>query len=383
MKIGFDLRRIEDTGIGRFSRNLLRAMIAADKTHKFTVVVSSPGDVETLAIDSEAIHFVCAPAPRYSIKELTSMHRIASREGLALIHIPHQFHFPLFAKWATVVTIHDLSQIQFPTSRKARRFGRPFSCFLKLMCTRVDAIMTVSEASRASIVKHLGVPMEQLSIVSNAVDGVFTPEHDIAVRERYRCRMQLPAVNIVYVGMLKPHKNVMTLLRAFAIYTQKYGGHGVNLVIVGQAEPEERRHLGQLARALNIHDAIRFTGPLPDAELRLMYNLADLLVHPSLNEGFGLTSLEAMACGTPVVASDIPTHREVVGHAALLVAPLDALAMADAMAAVLQDQALATQLRRRGFENVKRYAWHHAAQQALRTYRMAYQHHLRRTGKTC
>jgi glycosyltransferase involved in cell wall biosynthesis len=132
---------------------------------------------------------------------------------------------------------------------------------------------------------------------------------------------------------------------------------------------------------LHISDLIRFTGHLPDEELRLMYHLADLLVNPSLHEGFGLTPLEAMACGTPVVASRISPHQEVCGDAALLVAPHDVEAMAEAMAAVLQNAACAVELRRRGLANVKRYTWHQAGQQALRIYDVAYQHYLCRTSR--
>ena len=112
-----------------------------------------------------------------------------------------------------------------------------------------------------------------------------------------------------------------------------------------------------------------------------MYHVADVLVNPSLHEGFGLTPLEAMACGTPVVASRIPPHVEVCGDAALLVEPLAVDAMAEAIAAVLRDPALAADLRRRGLANAQRYSWRQTGRRVLRIYEMAYQRYLCRTGR--
>ncbi len=381
MKIGLDLRRINDTGIGRFARNLLRAMIKSDTSHEFTAVLSSPADIDTLTIDSDALHYRFAPAPKYSVQELVSMWRIARRDALHLVHVPHQFHFPWLQSWATVVTVHDLTQIHFATSRKAQLFGRPFAWFLKAMCAQADAVMTVSQASRDSMIERLNIASEGLYIVPNAVDEIFAEAPDRAQLASYRRAMGLPPTTIMYVGMLKAHKNLDTLVKAFALYTQKYSSRDLHLVIVGKSDPPQEQRIRDLARELQIDELVRFTGHLSDADLRLMYHLADLLVHPSLHEGFGLTPLEAMACGTPVVASRIPPHEEVCGDAALLVAPRDIYAMAEAMAAILQNAACATELRRRGLANVKRYTWRHAGQQALEIYDVAYQRYLRRTGR--
>jgi glycosyltransferase involved in cell wall biosynthesis len=381
MKIGLDLRRINDTGIGRFARNLLRAMIASGTTHEFTAVLSSPADVDVLAIDSATLHYRFKPAPTYSLKELVSMWHIARSEALDLVHVPHQFYLPWFPSWATVVTVHDLAQIHFPTSRQARLLRRPFTWFLKAMCAEADAVTTVSHASRDRMIACLNIKPEDLYIVSNAVDDIFTQAPDRMQLEAYRDAMALPAKNMIYVGMLKAHKNLHTLIKAFHIYTQKYGARHINLVIVGKADSLQEQHIRELACDLHIGDLVRFTGYLSDEELRLMYHLADVLVHPSLYEGFGLTPLEAMACGTPVIASRIPPHQEVCGDAALLVGPRDVYAMAEAMAAVLQNEGLAAELRRRGFANVQRYTWHQAGQQTLQIYEVAYQRYWRQTGR--
>lgn len=381
MKIGLDLRRINDTGIGRFARNLLRAMVASGAPHEFTAVLSSPADIDTLAIDSNALHYRFAPAPKYSMQELASMWRIAQREALDLVHVPHQFHFPWRPAWATVVTVHDLTQIRFATSRKAQWFGVPFAWLIKAMCARADAVMTVSQASRDSMVEGLGIASDRLYIVPNAVDDVFAKPPEPTQLEVYRRAMQLPRTNIIYVGMLKVHKNLETLFRAFALYVQRYQTRDIKLVIVGKPDAQQEQHLRQLAHELCIDDCIHFTGHLSDDDLRLLYYLADLLVQPSLHEGFGLTPLEAMACGTPVVASRIPPHQEVCGDAALLVPPRDMEAMAEAIAAVLRDDVCAATLRRRGLANAKRYTWHAAGQQTLRIYDVAYRHYVGKTGR--
>ncbi len=381
MKIGFDLRRINDTGIGRFARNLLRAMVECDTHHEFTAVLPSPTDVETLAIDSGTLHYRFEPAPKYSIKELLSLWRMARRETLDLVHVPHQFHFPWFHSWATVVTVHDLTQIHYASSRKAQLFGRPFTWFLKAMCARADAVTTVSQASRKSLIQNLDIASNDLHIISNAVDDIFLQRPDQVALDLYWRSMGFATKNLIYVGMLKAHKNLDMLIKAFALYVKKHDVNDTNLIIVGESSFQQEQHIRKLASDLDIRDFICLTGYVSDEELRLIYHLADVLVHPSLHEGFGLTPLEAMACGTPVIASRIPAHEEVCGDAVLLIAPRDVYAMADAMAAVLQNATFAMALRQGGLANVKRYTWRHAGQQALGIYEVAYQRYLNKTGR--
>ena len=382
MRIGLDLRRIHDTGIGRVSRNLLRAMIEADADHEFTAVLASPADIDALAIDADALHYRFAPAPKYSVRELSSMWRIAHRDALQVVHAPHQFYFPWWSAWATVVTVHDVTQLRFASSRKARWRAASFAWFLKGMCARADAVMTVSEASRDSLIEVLGVAPEKLYLAPNAVDDIFVKAPPCQKLESFRRAMRLPSTIILYVGMLKAHKNLGSLVKAFARYTQAYGRDNISLVIVGNADSNDRQSLYNLARAWGVHDIMRFTGGLSDADLSLMYRVADVLVNPSLHEGFGLTPLEAMACGVPVVASRIPSHQEVCGDAALLVEPLAVEAMAEAIAAVLRDSALAAELRRRGLTNAQRYSWRETGRRVLRLYDMAHQRYLRKAGRS-
>ena len=214
----------------------MRAIIEADADHELTAVLASPADVDALAIDASALHYRFAPAPKYSLRELSSMWRIARRDALHVAHAPHQFHLTWGAAWATVVTVHDVTQLRFAGSRKARWLATPFAWFLKGMCARADAVMTVSNASRDSLVDALGVAPSKLYVAPNAVDDIFAKAPPRQQLELFRRAMQLPATTILYVGMLKAHKNLGVLVQAFARYTQTYRHDEIDLVIVGKAD---------------------------------------------------------------------------------------------------------------------------------------------------
>jgi glycosyltransferase involved in cell wall biosynthesis len=159
---------------------------------------------------------------------------------------------------------------------------------------------------------------------------------------------------LLYVGSLEPRKNLIRLLEAFALLGQDR--RRTKLVIVGapkwQTSPILRR-----VRELGIEQEVRFLGPVPDDELPSLYSAAQLLVLPSLYEGFGLPVLEAMACGAPVVASNVSAIPEVAGDAAILVDPFDTRSISRAIARVLEDRALAEQMRARGLAQASRFSW--------------------------
>jgi glycosyltransferase involved in cell wall biosynthesis len=139
------------------------------------------------------------------------------------------------------------------------------------------------------------------------------------------------------------------------------------LLIIGD-EISKYPNLRRLVHRYQLHQHVRFLGFVPDATLAVLYRLASVFVFPSLYEGFGLPPLEAMAAGTPVITSNVSSLPEVVGDAAILIDPLNAHAIADAMARVLGDAALRTELVRRGHERVKAFSWERAAARTHEVY---------------
>ena len=203
-------------------------------------------------------------------------------------------------------------------------------------------MLTVSKASKQDILHYLRVPADKVEVIYNALDErLATPPtaEDIA---RVRERFQLTSPFILYAGNIKPHKNVDRLIEAYSILRRR-GVEDVKLLIIGD-EISKYPNLRRLVHRFQLHQHVRFLGFVPDATLAALYRLASVFVFPSLYEGFGLPPLEAMAAGTPVITSNVSSLPEVVGDAALLIDPMDAGAIADAMARVLGDAALRADL---------------------------------------
>ena len=213
------------------------------------------------------------------------------------------------------------------------------------------------------------VSPEKVVVAPCAADPIFQPVHDAArlaaVRERYGTVENF----ILCVGNLQPRKNLKTLVDAY-VRLRRAGATRHKLVLVG-------RHVWLYdetfapARASGIADELIFTGYMPDEDLVALYNAAELFVYPSIFEGFGLPPLEAMACGTPVVTSNTSALPEVVGEAALTVDPLDAEALATAMAAVLGNAGLRTWLGAQGLKRAAAFSWETTARTILEVYRHA------------
>lgn len=369
MRIGIDLRRLHDTGIGRYSGNLTRAILAQDMEDEFVLILGHADDAAGFESNSRKVKCITSPARRYSLQELVSPLLIAGREKIDLLHVPHQFHFPFGKNHATVITVMDLIQILYPTSPTAQQVRPFYTKFLRLACMRADRVCAISIAAQKSISTTLGIPMNHISVNVGAVDPMFDVEPSQELVEDFRIRKCLPPHNILYVGMWKPHKNLVRLVQAFAVLLREYHVEtSVGLVIVGQPDPQNGPLIRQTAEELGITQDVYFLGRLSDADLRLVYSLADVFVQPSLCEGFGLTLLEAMACGTPVVASRIPPHEEVAGGAALLVDPFSASDIAQAIHRVLGDRDLAEKMSRSGLRNVNRFSWERAARETLTVY---------------
>jgi glycosyltransferase involved in cell wall biosynthesis len=227
----------------------------------------------------------------------------------------------------------------------------------------------VSNASKRDIEHYLGIPDSKIEVVPNALDERLAVAPPAAAIARVAERYQLNSPFILYAGNIKPHKNVDRLIEAYAILRRR-GLGDVKLLVIGD-EISNYPNLRRLVHQFQLHPHIRFFGFVPDETLAALYRLASVFVFPSLYEGFGLPPFEAMAAGVPVVTSNVSSLPEVVGDAALLVDPMDAGAIADAIARVLDDASLRAELVRRGRARVAEFSWDKAAASVHRVYEQA------------
>jgi glycosyltransferase involved in cell wall biosynthesis len=287
------------------------------------------------------------------------------RTRAGLLHEPH-YVLPPLTHCRSVVTIHDCIHLRFPQylpKRGALAYAR---AQMGSAAGRSNRILTVSEASKRDILEFFKVAPEKVTVIYNGIDERFAtppPEDKMrAIEERY----QLQGEFALYVGNVKPHKNVERLLDAFHLVRQS-GLEDLKLVVIGD-DISKYAALRRAVHRYNLHKYVRFLGFLPDETLAVVYRLAAVFVFPSLYEGFGLPPLEAMACGTPVVTSNVSSLPEVMGDAALLVDPYSAEAIADAMRRVLTDTALRSDLSARGLARAGEFSWERSARRVREIY---------------
>jgi glycosyltransferase involved in cell wall biosynthesis len=353
VKVAIDARKLHDFGIGTYIRNLLRHLARLDTRTEY-VLLCQRSDLDTAAQLGPNFRTVLEPSPNYSIREQVHVPWVLRRERPDVFHAPH-YVLPPLARCPSVVTIHDTIHLTFPQylpNRMAYAYAR---ASMWSATRRSDCILTVSEASKRDILHFFNVPPEKVVVVYNAIDERFSQEPRLEDVERVRERFQLQQRFVLYVGNIKPHKNLERLIEAFHALRQR-GLDDLKLLIIG----DQISSYPSLRRAVHrhkLHKHVRFLGYLADDTLAILYRLASLFVFPSLYEGFGLPPLEAMASGTPVVTSNVSSLPEVTGDAAVLVDPYDVGAIEDGMYRVLTDPALAAEMRRKGLLRARQFSW--------------------------
>jgi glycosyltransferase involved in cell wall biosynthesis len=256
----------------------------------------------------------------------------------------------------SVITIHDVAIYLRPQWFPS---GQPLSTRLVVprSIEHATRLIAVSHNTAADVAELFGRRPEEITVVHHGVSADFRPL-PVDELEETRRRLELPDRFILFVGTIEPRKNLTTLLDAWAAVPDR-----PDLVIAGgwgwKYEPI-RDHIERLGGGIHL------LGPVQPEDLPALYNLATALAHPAHYEGFGLTPLESMACGTPVVSSDAASLPEVVGDAALLVNPTDVDGWTDALDRVLHDPGLASDLRRRGILRAAEFSWSKAASRTWR-----------------
>lgn len=313
-----DARWIAPHGIGRFAKEVIQRL----------------PEVECL---SDGLPLLNPLEPLWLSLEL-------SRRRPAVYFTPG-FNPPLWSKSPVVFTIHDLIHLRFAeeSSVLKRMYYQLIVCPAAYRYARV---LTVSEYSKQEILDWIGLSSEQVKVVYNGVSSSFTAEGAVHIAGY---------PYLLCVLNTKPHKNLERTLEAFA---QSGVSSAVKLLLRVRYSPKIVSHLHKLG----IQNRVEFIGQVTDEELAALYRGALALLFPSLYEGFGLPALEAMACGTPVLTSNVTALPEVVGDAGILIDPHDVGAIAEGIRRLVEDSALREELRRRGLERARQFSWDRTAE---------------------
>jgi glycosyltransferase involved in cell wall biosynthesis len=374
LHIVFDARRVQDFGIGTYIRSLVHALGEIDKTNRYTLV-NGPADVRTLAGLPENFHHAIYARTDHNVLDHVAFPIFLHGLSPDLVHIPLN-RVPLLMIKPYVVTVHDMSSLFFEQEQSSlhmqlRRFR------FRRGLARANCVIAVSEATRRDVENHMGVSPERIRRVYNAPDPGFLASAtapDAQERQRIMERYQIDYPFLLYAGNIRRHKNIPRLVEAFAVAREQLAAHptykDLRLVIIGDTISQYPA-VRQAVIKSRVESVVRFLGFVPFDTLRCFYESAAAFVFPSRYEGFGLPPLEAMACGTPVVTSNVSSLPEVVGDAAILVNPEHVFDIARGIHDVLLNEELRARMIRRGREQAARFSWSWTARQVLEIYREA------------
>ena len=350
-------------GYGRFLQELVRALVE-ERRHEYTIFLDEPGmrsfpygeQIKVVQVPtSTAVADAASADGRRSLPDLLRFSAAAAMQPIDVFFYPTVYsYFPLPRHIPILLGLHDTMADRFPelafASKRQQRF---WNWKVRLALYQANAILTVSNYAKQSIQEVHRVPPDRIHVMYEGPAPVFR-------------QINLPQTEppfLLAVGGISPNKNLEKLLLAFEIVLKQRPD--CQLRIVGDYASDGFKSnydaLAALARQIDSSGRIQFTGYVPDSELLRLYNQAAMLVFPSLEEGFGLPAVEAMACGLPVVASNAHALAEIVGHAGLLVDPCNAAELAQSILRILEDPMLAADLRRRSLERSGDFRWQTAA----------------------
>ncbi|MFQ5927166.1 MAG: glycosyltransferase family 4 protein [Terriglobia bacterium] len=369
MKIALDIRRIQDYGAGTHTRNLVLQLARLDPSHRY-YLIGTEADYAELGPLPENFSLLACNRSDGRLRYLWRVSWQLKQQKVELCHIPY-LAAPWWLPCPYMVTVHDLVDFILPVEDRSRlevswrfyRMGRALQRARRVLC--------VSRTTERDVQRVFGVPASKVEVVYNALDerlaGTLNPEEI----DRTLARYQAEAPFLLYAGNVKSHKNLSRLIEAFALVKDEWRTHPryqhLRLFIIGD-ELSKHSDLRRAVVKSRTQADVRFLGFVPPQTLKAFYTRAEAFVFPSLYEGFGLPPLEAMAHGTPVVASNVSALPEVVGDAALLVNPENVFDINRAIRQLLLDGELRAQLVTRGYKRVQRFSWEASVRRVLHLY---------------
>jgi glycosyltransferase involved in cell wall biosynthesis len=388
MIIGIDYTAAvrQRAGIGRYTRELVAALLALESPHQYVLFAATGGigrqasnvkrRMSNVKRQASSVKFRTIPISDEWMARLWHRLRLpipveAITGPLDVFYSPDFLLPPTRRSTRTLLTVHDLSFLRYPEAfvPKLRRY---LERLVPRSIARADVVLADSAATQADIVSLLGALPDKVQVLYSGVHPRFRPEAEPGERERLQARYGIgDRPYVLSVGTVQPRKNYIRLIKAFTrLQTCKFAGLQVASLQVADLQLLIAGGRGWLyqdifAEAEKQGDRVRLLGFVDDADLPALYRNAVLFAFPSLYEGFGLPVLEAMACGVPVVCSDASSLPEVAGDAALLVDPHDEDALAEAMGRALGDAGLRREMISRGLAQAARFTWERAARQLV------------------
>lgn len=377
MRIGIDIRSLaagRRTGVEEYTIGLLKELFRLGGGHEYVLFYNAWGNAEPDLSFAEGF-------PHVSIRRFHIPNKLLNLSlwyfrypkldrligGVDVFFMPN-LNFAAFSKETKLfVTAHDLSFELFPEHFSWKQRLWHFAINFRGLLRRADRVIAVSKSTQDDLLSFYALPKEKVSVICSGVDERFKPisRNDlglIATQEKYH----LPYRFFLYLGTIEPRKNLESLIKAFEVFHRTAIGEAGKYELVLAGRPGwNYKGLFKLIAASTAKEAIHMVGFVDDADKPALYNLASVFVYPSFYEGFGFPPLEALACGTPVIASHSASLPEVIGEAGVLIDPYRPDEILQALREITKDRSFQEKLRERALTQRRYFTWYQAGQAFL------------------
>ncbi|MEW6606640.1 MAG: glycosyltransferase family 1 protein [bacterium] len=366
MKIGIDAHTIghKVTGNETYISNVIKALAKIDKENSYKLYYTNPEIVKNGFINQPNFQEILIKPHSPLIRIPFSFPLEILKRPIDLFHV--QYIAPPLCSCPIIVTIHDLSFIHYPqyfTKREQLRM----SMLIPITARQATKILAVSEYSKKDIINSYRIPEDKIVVTYDGVNESFHPIDNQELLDEIVAKYGITNKFVLYVGNIHPRKNLGRLIEAYCLLKKN---HNIKhkLVIVGK-KAWLYADVFKRVREMGLENEIVFTEYVPQEDLPLLYNAAEVFVYPSIFEGFGIPPLESMACGTPVITSNTSSFPEVVGDAGVTVSPHSVDDIAKAIYDVLSNPQMQKRLSEKGIERAKLFTWENTAKRTLSVYK--------------
>jgi alpha-1,3-rhamnosyl/mannosyltransferase len=342
--------------VGVYAANLVEGLARIDSDNDYTLCYR-------FSRLKHRKHFLDVRASNFRRKIIQEPLNIFFPRKIDLFH-GLDARLPEYRQVRKVVTLHDVFSL-ISTVFSDEAFIRKKRERYRQIAGSADRVITVSGSTKKDVMEHLGIPEERIDVVPLGIDSVYRPVSEEEARA-VAARHGIDGPYLLFVGNVSSRKNLVRMIEAFALLPAALREDHI-FVMAGMVTFGGEEALAAI-EALGLNDSVKHLGFVPHGDLPALYSGASAFMFATLYEGFGLPILEAMACGTPVVASNLSAHPEVAGEAAILVDPTDTDAIAVATAKILEDESLRESLIEKGLARAGHFTWENTARRTLEVY---------------
>ena len=373
MTVGIDIRVLGNkikSGVEEYTENLLAHLLPLDGSIKFKLFFSSfrgtLNDYDWLHLKNvELFQFKIPNRILFLSSGLTDLPKTDKLiSGADVFFSPHFFITSLSPQCRRVTTFHDLSYVHFPEYFSWRKnIWHNFEMNPLWQSRFSDKVIAVSESTARDLINIYGIDPVKIEVIHSGISpDIRRPSADEI--KRFKIRNKLPDKFILFLGKLEPRKNVVGIIRAFNILKNRREFNDLNLVIVGSKGWLYEDIFKEINKS-NFKKQIVVKGHIDDNQRKFYYSAAEVFVYPSFFEGFGFPPLEAMACGTPTVVSNVSSFPEIVGNGGILVQPDNVNDIAGSISRILTDRELKDRLIDLGTKKISKFNWQKTASKTL------------------